>query len=196
MSSKQVKIKRGEDSPLTARMAFEENGEPFDLVGWTKITVQFRKSDRTILEMNSDLIGGSFATLLYESVNYTANTIGANGNLISIVFTGSNTIEDAIDTWNTANPTNLVSSDAPDDQVAPTAQTVELIGGDDPTTKVEVLNTTLGKILITLSDADTASMKTGPNQSFRVIVDKGAPPNGNRKIILFDSSLNVINADI
>lgn len=193
---KQSTIVRGEDRPLILRMEFLQSREPFDLVNWTKITVQFRKADRTLLEKNSDLVGGVFATVAFQAVNYTADIIGSIGNTILLTFDGIKSIATVILDWNTANPLNTVSSDAPNDAVIPTAGGAQLIGGVEPTRGVDVINETLSKISVNLSDADTESLKTGPNQSFKVIVDKGAHPNGERRIVLFDSALNVINADI
>jgi hypothetical protein len=196
MNNLQSTIIRGEDRPLIVRMVFRDSGEPFDLVGWTKITVQFRKADRTILEKDSDPVGGVLATVLYETVNYTAVNFGLAGNTISLVFDGVKDIATVVSDWNTANPTNTITHDAPSDLVVPTASTVNLVGGVEQTTSVEVLNETLSKISIDLTDVDTNSLKVGPNQSFKVIVDKGLPPEGDRRIVLFDSKLNVLNADI
>jgi len=192
----QSTIVRGEDRPLILRMVFKESREPFDLVNWSKVTIQFRKADRSILEKDSDLVGGVFATMLYEAVNYTAATVGSGGNGILLPFDGIKNIATVVSEWNTANPTNQVVHDASDDLVVPSTANVQLIGGVDPTRNVEVINEAVGKISVHLTDADTQSLKTGPNQSFKVIVDKGDHPNGERRVVIFDSALNVINADI
>lgn len=192
MSNIQSTIIRGEDRPLIARMIFKDSGEPFDLVGWTKITVQFRKADRSILDKDSVLVGGSFATVLFDGVNYTATNIGANGNLISLTADGIKSIATLVNDWNTANPSNGLVHDALDDTVVPVAGNILLGGGVDQTRSVEVISEVLSKISIDLTDIDTNALKVGPNQSFKVIVDKGS----DRRIVLFDSALNVINADI
>lgn len=196
MSHLQSTIIRGEDRPLILRMIFRESQEPFDLVNWTKVTVQFRKADRSLLEKDSDLVGGAVATAVHQTVNYSAITVGVNGNNILLEFDGSKDIATVIGLWNAANPTNTVGSDAADELVIPSVTSLQLAGGLDQIRSVEVINETLGKISVALSDADTNSLKTGPDQSFKVIVDKGEHPSGERRIVLFDSALNVINTDI
>lgn len=193
MSNTQRKVIRGQDDLLEIKASFDTPSlDPYPLTGWTKITVQFRKSDRTLLEKTTDLQGGAMATALFETVNYTASNYGVAGNSISLVFNGSDNIATVIGDWNTANPTNMATSDAADDLVVPTAATVSLVGGVDQVRDVNVLDEILSKMTVDLTDLDTNSLKTGPNQSFRVYIDKGE----SRKIILFDSAINVINADI
>lgn len=192
----QITIIRGEDRNMILRMIFKDSTEPYDLINWTKISVEFKKADRTILEKTTDPYGGEFASGLYDNVTYTANSIGAIGNTIELTFDGNNTIQQVIDAWNSANPTNTVSSDAADDQVVPPAGSVQLNGGVEPQRDVEVINETLGKISVRLSDDETAGLKRGPNQSFKVVVDKGEHPNGDRRIVLFDSKLNIVDADL
>jgi len=67
----------------------------------------------------------------HEGVTYTADTAGTVGNAIVITFTGSNTIDSAVSDWNTANPSNTVSHNAPDGAVIPLATTLGLAGGDE-----------------------------------------------------------------
>ena len=196
MDEIQSVIIRGEDRPLILKMIFKGSTDPFDLVNWTKITVEFRKSDRTILEKTTDLQGGAFATFTEQTVVFTADVIGIGGNSISLVFDGIDDLDTVVNAWNGANPTNTVAFTGQAGTFVPTAITVNLAGGVAQTQEVSVINETLGKISVTLTDTDTLALKTGPNQSFRVFVDKGAPPNGDRRMIFFDSALNVINADI
>ena len=63
------------------------------------------------------------------SVSLAANLDGVAGNSIALVFTGSNTISQAVTTWNAAHPTNAVSLTNGDGSQIPTAQTVTLSGG-------------------------------------------------------------------
>lgn len=84
--------------------------------------------------------GGKKAAASYESVAYTALEVGEDGNSISVVFDGNNTIAEAVSTWNTANPTNLVEHDAVDDTVVPTAGTVQLADGSEAITTVQKIS--------------------------------------------------------
>lgn len=183
----------GEDRTLILRIVLLDSQEPYDLVDWTKISVQFRKSDRSLLEKTSDIQAETPSSVIYDAVTYTAITGGIGGNTIALVFNGVDTIQEVVDAWNTANPTNTVSHNGVGTDV-PIAGTAQLAGGRDAYSDVEVINTTLGKVSVRLTDADTASLKVGPNQSIKAIIDKGAPPNGNRRIIIFDSVLTVSNA--
>lgn len=194
--SEQMTVIRGEDRTLILRMIFRESKEPYDLINWSKIQVEFKKANRTTLVKDSELKGGETASAIYENVTYTADTIGSAGNAIILDFDGIKDIDTVIGDWNTANPTNIVLSDAGDGSVVPPASQVQLGGGRDPYRDVEVINETLGKVSVFLGDVDTTSLKTGPNQSFKVMIDKGDHPNGDRRIVLFDSKLNVIDADL
>jgi hypothetical protein len=52
----------------------------------------------------------------------------------------------------------------------------------------------LGSISITLTDAETALLALGENQTFHVLVDVGAHPGGTRTAIEFKQVLDVIEA--
>lgn len=54
-----------------------------------------------------------------------------------------------------------------------------------------VLPITSGKAEISLDDADTLSLETGTT-GFELIIDKGAHPGGERRIVQFKNSLNVL----
>lgn len=189
-------IIRGEDRILILRLVFEQSQEPFDLTGFTKITVQFKKHPSGFVELDSDLQGTANAQFTYEGVTYLADNFGAAGNAIQVIFTGSNTILQAITTWNNANPSNTVSSDAADDSVIPSAATVNLADGNDGFRDVEVLSEILGKIQVVMDEDDTSQMRVGKGVSFKVLVDKGAHPAGERRIVLFPNALTVVDAEI
>ena len=65
------------------------------------------------------------------SVTLTAGNAGSSGNSIALAFTGSNNINSAISTWNTAHPTNTVSLSSGSGTQTPSAQTLNLAGGLD-----------------------------------------------------------------
>jgi len=71
----------------------------------------------------------------YYGFRFYAQTYGVAGNSISLAFTGSNTVAQAVTSWNTANPSNQVSytsagsADARGYDVILPAATVALSGG-------------------------------------------------------------------
>lgn len=71
------------------------------------------------------------ARATYFGFRFYAVNYGVSGNSIALVFTGSNTIAQAVSTWNTANPSNTVTyTDSGDGQnVLLPAATVQLSGG-------------------------------------------------------------------
>jgi hypothetical protein len=126
-----------------------------------------------------------------NDVTFTASTGGLAGNDISLVFDGSDTLDDVVGAWNSANPSNQVAHDGTGEDV-PDAQTVDLAGGVDAYVKM-VASTPLqlGEISVLLSEADTAQLKIGKNQAIEVTVDKGDSPGGQRKVILIRDAISV-----
>ena len=53
----------------------------------------------------------------------------------------------------------------------------------------------LGKIQITLTDADTALIEAGTRVDFKVKLDVGAHPGGTRRIVRFDQQIDVLDGD-
>ena len=188
-------IVRGEDRLLVLRMLFKNTHEPFDLDGVTKITVQFTNADRTVLEKTTDLIAATKAAFTYQDVIFVANTAGNQGNNIELVFDGNDNVTTVVDTWNAANPTNLVTHNGTGLEVLDTA-TIQLNGGRDAYQDVEIVNATLGKISVKLTDVNTSSLRRGSKQNIKAVVDKGEHPNGERRIVIFESALNVIDGDL
>jgi hypothetical protein len=122
---------------------------------------------------------------------FTADTAGANGNNISLVFDGVDDIDTVVNAWNVANPTNTVSHNGTGTDVL-SAGTINLASGRDAWRDVEVISEEAGKISIHLTDSDTQDFRRGNNQSFRVIIDKDT----DRRIALFDGMINVSDASI
>jgi hypothetical protein len=59
------------------------------------------------------------ATATEQTVTFTADNAGVDGNSISLVFDGIEDITTIVDAWNTANPTNTVSHDGTGTDVLP-----------------------------------------------------------------------------
>lgn len=193
--SQQSVVVKGEDRILILRMIFLDSKEPYDLVNWTKVTVQFKQSNRAILEKTTELNPATVAYFSHDGVVYSATIPGVAGNTIALSFDGLEDIDSVVNAWNTANPTNAVAYDG-DGSSVPAEGAFQLSRGRDPYRDVEVINTTLGKISVRLTDADSSSLKTGPNQNIVAVVDKGEHPNGERRIIHFNQVLTVVNADL
>lgn len=183
-------ITRGEDVILVPRIVWKRTLEPYDLTGWTRIVARFRKMPSGYIEKTSDLVPAQAALSTFEGVTYTAVTSGVDGNSIVLVFSGSNTIQDVVDAWNVANPTNQVSHDAADGSTTPSATTITLTGGKDAFRYVTVLSEVLSKIQVNLIDTDTSQMRLGRNLSYILIIDKGE----ERRVVRFENALDVLDA--
>lgn len=188
-------VVRGEDRILVLRVQFEESREPYDMTDVTLITVQFKKSDNSILALTSELTGGVAATGTHEGVTFTADEEGTAGNAIELVFNGVDDIDTVVDAWNTANPGNPVSHDGTGTDVLG-ATTLQLSGGLDATAPVNILDAKLGKVQVDLTETETNSLRLGPDQSFKALVDKGDHPGGERRIVVFRNALEVIDSVI
>jgi len=191
------RIFRGEDRTLTLRVTRGKDKEPFDLTSATRFAVFFRKeSGIDLLEINSDPIPAIVASIVYQTVTYTAVVAGAAGNLIILVFDGVEDIDTVIDTWNTANPTNTVSQDGVGTTV-PTAATIQLKGGEEAITPVQVVgNPVLGKVSVVLNETQTQQLRVANNQDFKMEIDMGLNPTGKRRLVLYQNSLDVLEGTI
>jgi len=185
---KSLTVIKGEDRSPSLRILYENSSEPFPLTDYTEIQVVFEKSDRSSLIKSSR---GYKAEVLYEGITYTANEYGDVGNSIELTFDAVKTIEQVVDLWNAANPTNTVTHDSSTPSITvPPADTVELVNGVE--SAVTVIDEKLGKIRVTLNNDETNSLKIGKAQDFRAIIDKGEPPTGERRVAMFLSKLNVL----
>ena len=113
---------------------------------------------------------GGFATYFAKisgtvsAVRLTANTAGIIGNSISLTFDGTNTITQAITAWNAANPSNQITLTAGDGSQIPTAQVLNMTGGQDVNNIGLTLNHTSitnGKIWTLASSAGNSGFGTG-----------------------------------
>jgi hypothetical protein len=87
------------------------------------------------LVVNDLVVGAKFASFsgtltgTSTAVTLVATTLGTSGNSISLTFTGSNSINSAISTWNTANPGNTLYLFSGDGTQVPSAGSQGLSGG-------------------------------------------------------------------
>ena len=190
-----ITIVKGDDRNINLFFNLQSSGRPFDLTGWTHISVFFKKQFGDLLEKNTDPYS-TYAYALYQGVTFTALTAGTTGNSISLVFDGSSTIAQIINSWNVANISNQVTSDAQDTSVVLPAGTVNLQNAQDNLIDVTVVSEVLGHVKVTLNDYDTVQLLAGRSLSFKAVIDKGAPPQGERRKIIFDNALEVVEDDI
>ena len=87
-----------------------------------------RANDGTLITKHDK--GLAFASVIYDTVTFSANFAGIAGNSISLVFNGTDTVATVVGIWNAANPTNTVAYSGLGTYV-PAAGTAALIGGTD-----------------------------------------------------------------
>lgn len=112
-----IKIKRGSDKRFKVKLRLP-NGDPWpNLNQVTDIFVRFQKSNTQELEVSNAIIPSvaSQATVgevinVQPEVVFTATTPGLTGNLIQLDFDGVLDFDSVVDAWNSANPSNLVTS--------------------------------------------------------------------------------------
>lgn len=187
-------IRRGSDAAFKILLR-DQDGRPYDLTGTTYMRLKLPKENIGFVSVDSDLIPAVKATTTIlvgsTSVVFLANTAGILGNDISLIFNGSDTLDDVITDWNAANPSNTVSTTA-SASLVPLAQTAYLSQAVDSYTKVFATSPLqLGEINIILTEADTVLLKIGRNMSMELTFDKGTTPAGQRKVVLLKESLNV-----
>jgi len=193
----QATVYRGEDRVLTLRVTSGQDKLPYDLTDVTRLAVFFRQGNATeLLEVNSDTISAKTATATLSTnngdIDFTADNAGAEGNNIELVFDGVKDVDTVVNEWNTNNPTNTVSYSG-DGTFVPSSQTIKLTGGQDSYQPVSVIgDPVLGKVQVVLSEGETNKLRTGPNQSIKMHIDKGTHPTpGERRVVVFSSVLNV-----
>lgn len=175
-----IKIYRGEDKAPIIDIRNAKTGRPIDLTGFTKITVSFEKSNRSKLELTTEESPATFANSIYKGARFTAVTAGAIGNSISLSFDGTKTVQEVVNEWNSAHPSNQVSYSiaTPADVLSQGLAVFE--GGINAFIPVTVINALLGIIKVELTDINTQSLKLGEAQEFLITVDYGQTSSGNR----------------
>lgn len=195
----QISVIQGEDRVIPLEVIRKDNSSirrPFDITGWTKITIEFKKSNNAILSIDNLPAHGRKSSGVYDEVTYTATNVGVAGDLITLVFDGTLTVAQVVAAWNAANPSNTVSHNSTSPTDVPLASTLVLDGGLDNYSKVTVSDVLLGKISVQLDNVDTNSLKVGPSQSIKIIIDFGAHDLGNRRIAMARNSLNVTQENL
>lgn len=189
-----ITVIQGEDRVIPLEIIRRDNNSirrPFDITGWTKITIEFKKSNNSILSIDNLPAHGRKASGVYDEVTYTATNVGVTGNSIALVFNGVQTVSQIVAAWNLANPLNLVSHNSTTPTEVPPAGTLALVGGLDNYSKVTVSDVILGKMSVKIDNLDTNSLKVGPAQSIKIIIDFGAHDLGNRRIAMARNALDV-----
>lgn len=189
-----VKIKRGSDKKFVVKLR-HPNADPFDLTNADQVTLKLPKKDGTKLTIDTTPVPAVKAKALLQGVTFEAVTAGKVGNQIQLVFNGTDTIATVISAWNTANPSNQVSSNAltPSSTVL-TAATVKLANGSDQYQKVLPMSPlVLGKILISLPNIDTAALRLANEQSIEVLVQVGDDPANDTTGLVIPNAIDVID---
>ena len=188
-----VEIHRGADSLLSIRV-LDTTGKPYDLTGYSLITVELPNCVQGSFSIDSTPIPAVPATATYESVVFTATTGGVDGNLISLVFDGVDDIDTVISDWNAANVGNEVGFSS--DTIAGTdvlpAGTVNLLGGVDSFEKIKNVDPRLGEFDLKLISQDSNQLRVGQNQAMVVHIDKnGTHPDSDRETVVNEDAITV-----
>ena len=192
MSEKRLRIFKGADKSFLVRIKSNKTEDPYSLDGVTHLQVVFMNADRTKLVLTNDVRPATTASVLLNNTTFVAQNAGAIGNSIFLEFDGIKTIAQVVDDWNTANPMNMVNHNASDDSLVFPHTQVRLNGGRDSYTPVMVYGEPkLGKINVTLSETETAKLRSGSDNSFSVIIDKGLDVGGSRIIGTFEQKVDI-----
>jgi len=191
-----ITIVKGDDRNINLFFVLQGTNRPYDLSGWTRISVYFKEQFGGLLEKTTDAYD-TYAQALYNGITFKAVTAGTTGNSISLVFDGAHTIQEVMNTWNTANPSNQVENDANDDSVILPAGTASLADAQDGLIDVTVMSAVLGQVKVRLRSFDTVLLLAGRSLSFKAEIDvAGGPPLGERRKIIFENALEIIEDDI
>lgn len=192
LSNTRLKIVRGEDESFVLKLRTKTDRDPLDLTDATKITVIMNKSNRSQLTLTNEPVSASKATTSVDGVTFIAADAGANGNSIALDLDGVRTVQQIVDQWNTANPSNQVEFTGTASKVL-SGGSYSLSGGLPAYTPIEVIgNPVLGKFKLTLIDLHTNQLRLGLNQSLTVIVDFGVHPTGNRVVSQLSNFMDVV----
>lgn len=192
MVPKRLEIPSGADVTLIFRLHNRRTGDPLDLTDLNKVLLTLTARDRSLSTFTNASIPAIKAESTYAGVIYTAVTAGKTGDAIILVFNGTLTIAQVITAWNTANPSNQVSSNASTPSITvPAAGTLQLVGGYDTYAQISVSgNPLLGKIQLVLTQQDTLNLRIGNNQSMNIKVDFGV--GGPRKAGSYQNMVDVL----
>ena len=185
-----VNVHRGADSLISIRVT-DAKGKPYDLTDYSLITVDLPDQVQGSFSIDSAEIPAETAMADLDNITFTADTEGAIGNSILLVFNGIDDVDTIVANWNTTNPLNTVSHSGVGDEVI-ASQSLDLYGGVDAYSKIVNIDERLGEFDLKLITTDSNRLKVGPNQAMVVHVDKnGVHPNSDRVTVVNVDALNV-----
>jgi hypothetical protein len=188
-----LKIVRGEDKDFVVKIRGKDSNDPVDLTAITQVSFSLTRSNRTLLTRTMAQVPAKKAFVDINNLRIIANSAGALGNNIILMFNGVDDLDTIVDEWNTANPFNTIAHNGLGTEVLSEAEYM-LSGGADAYFPITVVgNPILGKIQIHLTDEDTKSLRLGLNQSLIVTLDFGAHPTGIRKITRYDNKVDILD---
>ena len=91
--------------------------------------LSLRSDNVNDINISREIAAAIAASVLFQTITFTAVTAGSAGNSIALVFDGIDDINDVVGAWNTANPGNTVSFTGQLGTFVPTAGTATLSGG-------------------------------------------------------------------
>ena len=186
-----LKIYRGSDKNFLTRLKNTKTGDPYDLTNATLIQVTFEKSNRGKLILTSENVPATKAQATHGQVTFTAEIGGNTGNAIRLLFNGVDDVDAVVGAWNSANPTNRVSHNGVGTEVLSTAS-INLTGGYNAYQPVQIWgDPKYGKILVSMLEKETLSLRAGTSQSFSITIDNGDNPGGFRNIGIFEQGVDV-----
>ena len=187
-----IRIIKGEDKRLRFFLRNVSSKLPINLADATNVKFVFERQDRSEIVLDMVQIPEVKAFFNFEGGKFLAANGGSIGNSIILTFDGVKDIETVVDEWNTANPLNQVETHMLIDSFVPNEMQIRLDNGLDAYIPVKIENEVLGEVSLILEDKVTYSLRTGENQSFRIVIDFGEPPQGIRKKVKVRNILDVI----
>lgn len=185
-----VNVVRGEDKVFICKLR-KDDGDPFDLTGVTSIMVKLYKASGGYQEITTAQTPAVSAKATYGAFTFTAVQPGITGNEIQLIFNGTQTVQQVVDAWNLLYPLNSVSYTGGAGTVVLTSGNVTLNDGLNAFYPLVLITPlVLGKLQITLTDANTNDLKLGTNPLL-IILDFGTHSQGIRKLVSIMDALNV-----
>lgn len=192
MSERRLRIFRGQDKTYIVRLTNSKTKDPISLVGATLIQIIFETENRGKLVLSSIVKPAVKAQGSLQGVTFTAVIAGSLGNGISLAFNGVDTLDEVVDAWNTANPTNIVGHNSIDGTTVLTTDEIQLIGGYQEYQPVKVFGSEeIGKLEVIMKNSETNLLRAGIGKSFTVVIDYGDNPTGNRNVGSFEQKVDI-----
>lgn len=192
MRVSRLKIIKGEDKNLRFFLRGSVNRRPINLEDATNVQFVFERQDRTEAILDMVEIPATKAFADFNGGKFIAINAGSDGNTIILTFDGVKDIQTVVNEWNAANPMNQVETYLLIDDFVPNPTQIRLSYGLNAYTPVQITNAVLGEVSLVLEDKVTNSFRIGENQSFRIIIDFGNPPQGTRRKAKVRNILDVV----